>query len=335
MKIVLPMAGHGSRLRPHTWSKPKPLVPMAGKPMLGYVLDMFTSLPKIDEVTFIVGYLGEQIEAYVDHSYPYLNTRYVVQDEMLGQSHAIWLARDGLEGPMLMAFVDTLIETDFSGLPIETADAVAWVRRVPDPRRFGVAEVDEKDWVRRLIEKPDDMSNNLAVVGFYYFKQAEALIDAIDKQIERDIQLNGEYFLVDAINIMLKQGLKMRVEPINAWHDAGTPEAILETNRYILENIRNNSDLAAEREGVDIIPPVFIDPSAKVRQSEIGPHASIGADCIIERSKIKDTIIDYGSHIVDSNISASLIGRHVRVVGCDLTLNIGDASEVGSASPAQ
>lgn len=330
MKIVLPMAGYGKRLRPHTWSKPKPLIPMAGKPMLSYVLDMFTPYPSIDEVIFIVGYLGEQIKVYVDQTYPDLNTRYVVQDEMLGQSHAIWLAREGLEGPMLMAFVDTLIETDFSELPVEQADAVAWVRRVPDPRRFGVAEVGDDGWVKRLIEKPNDMSNNLAVIGFYYFKQSETLVDAIEEQMKRGVQLKGEYFLVDAINIMLEQGLQMRVEPIEVWHDAGTPDAILETNRYVLENIRNNSDQAAKLEGVDVIPPVFIDPSAEVRQSVIGPHASIGADCIVERSKVKDTIIDYGSYISECSLSSSLIGRHARVIGCDLTLNIGDSSEVGS-----
>ncbi len=333
MKIVLPMAGYGTRLRPHTWSKPKPLISMAGKPMLGYVLDMFATIPNIEQVVFIVGYLGEQIETYVDQAYPELNTRYVVQDEMLGQSHAIWLAREGLEGPMLMAFVDTLIETDFSGLPTEQAEAVAWVRRVPDPRRFGVAEVSPEGWVKRLIEKPDDTSNNLAVIGFYYFENAETLLDAIEKQMKRGTQLKGEYYLVDAINIMLEQGLKMRVEPIEIWHDCGTPEAILETNRYILEHICDNSDQAAEREGVKVVPPVFIDPTAKIQQSVIGPHTSIGANCIIERSEIKNSVIDADSYIADSNLSASLIGRQARVVGCDLPLNIGDSSVVGDLIP--
>jgi glucose-1-phosphate thymidylyltransferase len=297
--------------------------------MLDYVLDMFLDIPRIDEVIFIIGYLGEQIEAYIEQSYPKVKARYVVQDEMLGQSHAIWLAREGLQGPMIMAFVDTLIETDFSGLPTEQAEAVAWVRRVPDPRRFGVAEVGSDGWVKQLIEKPEDTSNNLAVIGFYYFQSSEALLEAIEEQMARDIQLKGEYFLVDAINIMLEHGLRMRVEPIKIWHDSGTPEAVLEANRYVLETLRSNSEEAAAREGVEVNPPVYIDPSAEITQSVIGPHASIGADCVIERSVVKDSIIDVGSHITDSNLSTSLIGRHVRVAGCDLALNLGDFSVVG------
>ena len=150
MKIVIPLAGYGTRLRPHTWSKPKPLVNVAGKPVLGHVLDMFKDLPKIDEVVFIVGYLGEQVEEYVSEAYPNLKTRYVVQDEMLGQSHAIWLAREGLTGPMVMAFVDTLIETDLSQLHTEKAQAIAWVKEVEDPRRFGVVELGPEGKVKKL-----------------------------------------------------------------------------------------------------------------------------------------------------------------------------------------
>jgi glucose-1-phosphate thymidylyltransferase len=330
MKIVLPMAGFGTRLRPLTWSKPKPLIPLAGRPMLDYVLDMFVDIPSVEEVIFIIGYLGEQIEAHIDQTYPKMKARYVVQDEMIGQSHAIWLAREGLRGSMIMAFVDTLIETDFSSLPTEQAEAVAWVRRVPDPRRFGVAEVGSDGWVKQLIEKPKDISNNLTVIGFYYFQSAEALLEAIEEQMARDIQLKGEYFLVDAINIMLERGLRMRIEPVKVWHDSGTPEAVLETNRYVLENLRSNSEQAAAREGVEVFPPVYIDPSAEVRRSVIGPHASIGAECVIERSVVKDSIIDTGSHITDSTLSTSLIGRHVRVLGCDLALNLGDFSTVGS-----
>ena len=329
MKIVLPMAGFGTRLRPLTWSRPKPLIPLAGRPMIDYVLDMFVDIPIVEEVIFIIGYLGEQIEAYIDQAYPKMKARYVTQDEMLGQSHAIWLAREGLQGPMIMAFVDTLIESDFSGLPSEQAEAVAWVRRVPDPRRFGVAEVGSDGWVRQLIEKPKDTSNDLAVIGFYYFQSSETLLEAIEEQMARDIQLKGEYFLVDAINIMLERGLKMRVEPVRVWHDSGTPEAVLEANRYVLETLRSNSEEAAAREGVEIHPPVYIDPSAEVRQSAIGPHASIGAECVVQRSVVKDSIIDVGSHIIDSNLSMSLIGRHVRVLGCDLPLILGDFSVVG------
>lgn len=331
MKIVIPMAGYGTRLRPHTWSKPKPMVTVAGKPVLGHVLDTFDQLPSIDEVIFIVGYLGEQVETYVAHTHPHLRARYIEQRDLLGQSHAIWLARDHLSGPMLMVFVDTLVETDLSAMPSETAEAVTWVKAVPDPRRFGVAEVGPDGWVQRLVEKPRDISNNLALVGFYYFQQAERLIGAIQSQMKQQLQLKGEYFLADAVNLLLEDGLKMRIQPVEVWQDCGRPEAILETNRYLLDHGRDNSPEASRREGSVVVPPVFIDPTADLQASVIGPHVSIGPGCVIRRSLIRDSIVDAGSLIVDTSLSGSLIGRGARVVGRDRSLNVGDSSEIGFA----
>ncbi|MEW6568090.1 MAG: sugar phosphate nucleotidyltransferase [Chloroflexota bacterium] len=331
MKIVIPMAGYGTRLRPHTWSKPKPMVSVAGKPVLGHVLDTFSRLPSIDEVIFIVGYLGEQVETYVSRTYPHLSACYIEQRDLLGQSHALWLARERLQGPMLMVFVDTLIETDFSALADEPNDAVAWVKAVPDPRRFGVAEVGENGLVRRLVEKPQDASNNLAVVGVYYFSEALRLIEAIESQMKRQIQLKGEFFLADAINILLERGLKMRVQPVEVWQDCGKPETLLETNRYLLDHSRDNSATASRREGMVVVPPVYIDPTAEVESSVIGPHVSIGPGCVIRRSLIRDSIVDAGSYILDTSLSASLIGREARVVGRARSLNVGDSSEIGFA----
>ncbi len=194
---------------------------------------------------------------------------------------------------MLMVFADTLIETDLSFLAAETAQAVAWVKPVPDPRRFGVAEVNQDGWVTRLIEKPQDMQNNLAVVGFYYFAEAGDLLAAIEEQMRRGLQLNGEYFLADAINIMLERGLQMRAHQVDVWLDAGTPEALLETNRYLLEHGRRK---AAPRrtnpQAVVIIPPVFIHPTAQVSDSIIGPYVSLGAGCQVSRSIIRDSILE-------------------------------------------
>ena len=331
MKVVIPMAGYGTRLRPHTWSKPKPLVTVAGKPVLGHVLDMCATLPFVEEVIFIVGYLGRQVEEYVQQAYPQLRARYIEQRELLGQSHAIWLAREGLTGPMLMVFVDTLVEADLSRLAEEKNGAVAYVKAVPDPRRFGVAELAGNTRVHRLVEKPDDMANNLALVGLYYFREAADLIGAIDEQMQRGTQLKGEYFLADAINVMLERGLEMRVEPVDVWLDCGKPEALLETNRYLLEHGSDNSTSAAGRANVVIIPPVSIDPTAEVSQSVVGPYVTIAAGCVIERSVLQDSIVDAGSHIVDTMLSQSLIGRDARVLGRYRSLNVGDSSEVGFA----
>jgi len=324
--IVIPMGGLGKRLRPHTWSKPKQLVSVAGKAVLGHVFDTFATVPDPDQVELIniVGYLGEQIEAYMKENYPQVKAHFVIQEDPRGQSHAIYLAREYLHGPMLMVFADTLVETDLSFLSHETADAVAWVKPVPDPRRFGVAVVGPDGWVTQLIEKPQDMNNRLAVVGFYYFKSAEALISAIEEQMRRDIQLKGEYFLADAVNIMLERGLKMRVEKVDVWLDAGTVEALLETNYYLLEHQRDNSAMASQREGAVVIPPVFVHPSANVENSIIGPHTSIGADCHVQGSIVRNSILEDGAHVTDVILENSLIGRQAQIQRRPMVVNAGD-----------
>ena len=328
MKIVIPLAGFGKRLRPHTFTKPKPLINVAGKPVLGHVLDTFKTLEDVEEIIFIVGHLGEQIEEYVAEEYPDIQARYFRQEELNGQSTALYLARDYLQGPMLMVFVDTIIKTDLSRLKQEQADAIAWVKAVEDPRRFGVAEVGPDGYVKRLIEKPADMRNNLVVVGFYYFKQSELLIDAIREQIERNIRTQNEYFLADAVNLMLARGLKMRVQEVEVWQDCGKTETVLETNRYLLENGHDNSGQIDAKDFV-VVPPVNIHPTARISHSVIGPHATIAAGCQVENSIIRDSILDEGADVCDALLSASLIGRDARVNGRFRVFNVGEASGVG------
>lgn len=326
IKVVIPMAGLGTRLRPHTWSKPKQLVSVAGKAVLEHVLDSLATLPHPEniELVNIVGYLGEQIEAHMQATFPHIKAHYVNQEDPRGQSHAIHLAKEYLHGPMLMVFADTLIETDLSFLTHETADAVAWVKAVPDPRRFGVAEVGENGWVKRLIEKPKEVDNNLAVVGFYYFRSAEDLISAIEEQYRRDIQIKGEFFLADAINIMLERGLKMRTQQVDIWLDAGTPESLLETNHYLLDHGRGNQPGDCASDGLVVIPPVFIHPSAQVRRSIVGPHASIGAGCIVENSIVRNSIIEDGAQLNDVILEGSLIGRKAIITRRPGIINAGD-----------
>lgn len=331
LKIVIPMAGWGTRMRPHTWSKPKPLVSVAGKTSLDHLLDMFASLPdpKNAEFIFIIGpFLGEQIPVYIQKNYPSIKASYVVQEEMKGQSHALWLARHQLRGPMIMVFSDTLLDTDFSFIKDETSDGVAWVKAIEDPRRFGVAEVNGDGQIVRLIEKPKSKENNLALVGCYYFKHSEKLIKAINEQIKRDIQLKGEYFLVDAINIMLESGANLRTNQVDTWLDTGTIEATLETNTYMLDHGRDNSEEVAKRGGITVIPPVFVHPSAKVDASVIGPHVSIGPECEVSGCVIRNTILDDGAAVTDSVLDSSFIGRQAKVEGSAAAVNIGDNSSV-------
>jgi glucose-1-phosphate thymidylyltransferase len=301
------------------------LVPVAGKTVLGHFLDPVIALPELDELVLIVGYLGDQIRQYMSEHYPSLRVRYVVQEELSGQSHALWLAREGLDGPALIGFVDTLIETDFE---IPSDDAAIWVHEVEDPRRFGVAEVSAEATVKNLVEKPEEPQSNLAVVGFYYFEKFERLIAAIQQQLDSGEKLKGEYFLADAINLMLEEGLNMRAVQVKAWNDCGTRDALLATNRYLLDHGRDNTEAVLSGNGVVIEPPVFIDPSAKVRRSVIGPHVSIGAGCEVEQASIRDSIVDADSQIKDSKIHDSLIGRECQISDLEGSFNIGDASQV-------
>ena len=324
------MAGLGTRLRPHTWSKPKQLVSVAGKPVLDHVLDMLSTLsePENVELINIVGYLGDQIEEHMTKCYPNIKSHFVLQEDPRGQSHAIYLAREYLTGPMMVVFADTLIETDLSNLSNETFDAIAWVKPVPDPRRFGVAVVDQQDKVTRLIEKPKETDNNLAVVGFYYFNSSEDLISAIEEQMEQDLQLKGEYFLVDAINLMLAKGLTMRTEKVDVWLDAGTPEALLETNRYLLENGHSNGQEVSERSGVVINPPVYVHPSAELENCVIGPHASIGSGARVVSSIIRNSILEDEAQVLDVILESSLIGRRSQIQRRAGSINAGDNTVV-------
>ncbi len=330
LKVIIPMAGLGTRLRPHTWSKPKQLISVAGKTVLDHVLGSLSSLPDPQNIELIniVGYLGEQIEEYIQNNYPNLRSHYVIQENPRGQSHAIILAREYLNGPMLVVFADTLIYSDLSFLRDEFADAIAWVKSVPDPRRFGVAVLDSHGYVSNLIEKPQDMSNNLAVVGFYYFREANALLSAIDEQMSRDLQLKGEFYLADAVNIMLERGLKMKVKEVEIWLDAGTSDALLETNRYLLEHGQDNTKEATHRSGVVIFPPVFIHPTAQVRESIIGPNVSLGAGCLIEQSIVKDSILEDEAQVTGVILERSLVGRRALLRRRAGVINAGDNTEI-------
>jgi len=330
LKIVIPMAGFGSRMRPLTWSRPKQLLRVASNTALGHVLETLSTVPDPNNVEFIfiIGYLGDQMKPYMDANYPQYKVHYIWQREMKGQSHAIYQCKDVLGGPMLMVFADTLIETNLSFLANEEAGGVAWVKPVPDPRRFGVAEVGADGWVKRLIEKPPTMENNLAVVGFYYFADSLELLSAIEEQMARNVQLKNEFFLADAVNIMLKRGMKMKTVQVDSWLDTGTPDASLDTNRFLLDHGRDNTPEAASRPGVVVIPPVYIHSSAQVQASVIGPHAVLGANVTVSGSVIRNSIVEDQAEITNAVLETSLIGKRAKVQGIVGTVNVGDDSVV-------
>lgn len=330
-KIAIPMAGFGTRMRPHTWSKAKPLIHLAGKTVLDYVLAQFNSLPDVDNAEFILivsPHQEEQIRAHMQKYYPERAIHYVVQKEMRGQSDALYQARQYLNGPLLMSFSDTLVEVDLSSLKSETSDGIAWVKPVPDPRRFGVALINADGQVTRLIEKPQDTANNLAVVGFYYFRSGEALIAAIEEQFKHNMSLKNEFFLVDAINVLLKTGSRFYTREVEEWLDAGVPEATLETNRYFLAHGHDNSVKASERDGVAIIPPVYIAEDAQIESSVIGPNVSIASGCFLQGVVVRNTLIDSDTRLENIVLEKSLIGRNVQVKGRLQQFNLGDDSQM-------
>src|SRR5262245_15794693 len=258
MQVIIPTAGLGTRLRPHTYSKPKPLVSVAGKPVLGHILDTLGQL-EIDELIFITGYLGNQIEAYVrqNHSIP---ARFIEQTELKGQAHAIYLAREIVSGPTLILYVDTIFEADLTRLNQIDADGVIYVKEVPDPRRFGVTFI-EQGHITKLIEKPENDISNLAMIGLYYVRDAQWLMRSIETMMERNIQTKGEFYLTDALQIMIDAGARFTAAPVAVWEDCGTKETVLQTNRYLLDHGRGHVRSIADS---IVIQPVYIDDSAQV-----------------------------------------------------------------------
>jgi glucose-1-phosphate thymidylyltransferase len=324
MKVIIPLAGFGTRLRPHTYTKPKPLVNVAGKPVLGHILDKLIDLD-MEEIIFIVGYLGQQIQDYVESHYDF-KAHYVEQKEMLGQAHAIHLARDYVSGEGLIIFVDTIFETDLHRLAATEADGVVYVKEVEDPRRFGVVVVEDGRIVR-LIEKPDSTEHNLAIIGVYDIKDMGWLMRAIGRLMDEGITTGGEFYLADALQLMIDEGAQFLAEPVDVWEDCGKPETVLETNRYLLDHGHDNG-LDTASEDSFIIPPVHIDPTARIVRSIVGPYVTIAPHCEVRNSLIRDSIVDEGAHIVDAMLEHSLIGKEALVRGQYQKLNVGDSSSV-------
>jgi glucose-1-phosphate thymidylyltransferase len=320
--IILPVAGFGTRLRPQTWTKPKPLVSVAGKPMLAHVLDRVLPLNP-SKVVFITGFLGDQIETWARDNLD-VPVAFVEQPEMRGQTDAILRTRELVSGDALILFPDMLFEADFSPLRDVDADVVMFTKEVEDPSALGIAVVEDGRIVR-LVEKPQEPISNLAVIGIYYVRHMSELYVAIEEQMRRGLSLKNEYFIADAIQLMIDAGARVIPLPVTEWEDCGNAETLLGTNRFLLQ--RQNRDVRA-RDGSVIVAPSFVADDAVIERSVIGPFASIGSGVTVRDSLVRDCIVEERAQISEALVDCSIVGRRARISGLARGLNIGDDSVV-------
>lgn len=322
MKAIIPVAGVGSRLRPHTYSQPKVLLNVAGKPIIGHIMDKLIE-SGIDEAVIIVGYLGDMIEEYLTSNYS-IKLTFVTQSEQLGLAHAIHMCKPFVvdEEPLFIILGDTIFDVDLMPVLGSTISTLG-VKEVEDPRRFGVA-VTEGDKIMRLVEKPDQPVSNLAIVGLYFLHNAGSLFRSIDHIIDNDIRTKGEYQLTDALQHMIDLGEPFSTFPVQGWYDCGKPETLLSTNEVLLQNNHHEKSLP----GCIINPPVFIADSATVANSIIGPNATIAEHAVVKDSIIMNSIIGRKSQVSDIMLDRSIVGNNAIVSAMGHELNIGDYSEI-------
>jgi len=322
MRAIIPVAGLGTRLKPHTHSLPKVLLNVAGKPILGHILDKLES-ENIKKATFIIGYLGEKVKEYVAEHYPEIDAMYAEQKEMLGLGHAIHCAIPTFDGEELFIILgDTIFDVDLKVVFAQQNTSLG-VKLVQDPSRFGVALL-EDNRVVKLIEKPSELVSRLALVGLYYIKNTDLLKQCLNDVIHKEIKTRGEFQLTDALQLMLDRGEEITTFPVDGWYDCGKPETLIETNRFLLSLRQNHISI----EGVVLNPPVFIADSAKVSNSIIGPNATIAESCVISDSSIRNSIISSGSKIDKVMLENSIIGSKTVIKGNYKKLNAGDSSEI-------
>lgn len=329
MKVIVPVAGKGTRLRPHTHTKPKCLVRVAGKPVLGHLIDRIRAL-SLEELILVIDPDDSheaRIRQFIESSAPAPVT-YVRQTELKGPAHAIFLTRERIDHDVLIIFNDTLFDADLSHIEKTAADGIIWVKEVEDPRRFGLV-VTQGNRITGLVEKPEVPPSNLAMIGMYYLKDGPALMEQIERAMQAGRTVKGEFYLPDPLQLMLDEGYHLEAAPVQGWYDCGTIEALLDTNRILLEN--GQQPVVTTDDSV-IIPPVCIEEGALIHRSVIGPYVSIAARSVIQHSIVRDSIISEEAIVQDALLQRSLVGEHAFVKGTYKSLNVGDFSTIQDQS---
>lgn len=328
MKAIIPVAGAGTRLRPLTYTQPKPLIPVAGKAIISFIID---DLKKegVDEFVFVIGHLGEKVKTYLEKQYPNLKMSFVVQHERKGLGHAIWLSKEYIkdEEQIIIFLGDTILDVDLKSL-LASPTSTLMVKKVQDPREFGVVEVDEEGIATRVVEKPMIPRSNLAIVGLYKIKEVSMLIAALDEMVAQKQKTYNEYQLTDALQKMIEMGVKFDTAYANNWFDCGKKEVLLETNSMLLEKEDYSPNMASQPIDSIVLHPVSIGENCKISNSIIGPHVTIGDNARINTSIIKDSIIGNDAKLDEVVLFRSIIGNDTGVRGLKQSLNIGDNTEI-------
>lgn len=326
MKAIIPVAGAGTKLRPHSYTQPKALIPLAGKTVLSIIIDQLLEVG-IQEYIFIVGYLGEKIEDYVEARYPQIKASYVHQTDRQGVGHAVELTKDLVNGDeVIVVLGDTICEYDVKEV-ISSPDSMIGVRKVDDPRDFGVAEINEDGMIEHVVEKPQIPKSNMAMVGIYKIRQSSMLFDCLEANMRQGVRRHGEYNLTDALDCMIKAGVQFRSFRVDSWFDCGRKETLLESNALLLKKFGSVAD-AGMYENTVIIPPVSIGTGCTIRNSIVGPNVAIGENTTVDYSIIKDSIIGSYSNLFDIVLDDSVIGSDTNLRGESRSLNIGDNTSI-------
>lgn len=328
MQAIIPVAGAGTRLRPLTYTQPKVLISVAGKPILSFIIDELQE-NGISDFIFVIGYLGEKIKEFVETHYPNLNARFVTQEKREGLGHAIWEAREelDLEKELVIHLGDTIVDIDIKTILAEHYSTLV-VKKVDDPRSFGVAEIDAEGFIKKVEEKPMIPKSNMALVGFYFIRETRKLIEALDYNIKNNLRNNNEFYLTDGLQKMIKDGVKFKSHKIESWYDVGKKDILLETNCILLKRLGDKAGNKGTSENSIIVPPVQIAAGARIKNSIVGPNVSIGENTEINSSIIKNSIIGSFSKLENMVLHSSLIGSDSIIKGLSQSLNIGDNTEI-------
>ena len=329
MKAIIPLAGKGTRLRPHTHVTPKPLIRVGGRPVMSYILDDLAELG-VDEIVFVVGYMREAIESYLAEAYPNITAHYVVQEIQDGTAGAVKLAEPFVDEDVLILFVDTLFDADLGLVHsvAETTGGIIWAKEVEDYQRYGVILTDDEGYMLRIVEKPSEPISKLANIGLYYIRDWQLLFEGIRHTVEASPGPSGEFYLTDAFQYMIDHGSKIQVASVAGWYDCGKPETLIGTNRHLLLAGRSGIADSATLEGSTLHEPVRVEEGAVVRNSVLGPNVTVEAGAHVEDSTVKDTILGSGCTVIRSTLHDSLVGSESRVTACRGRLSVGDHSEV-------